>query len=96
MPFDPTPAPAGGRRFLRCPTCGRADEVTESDLLRHANGRWPKCCGQVMDYVVGSGANCPTCGRAGGLTFPAVAPAGAPVQIVCLLCALSSDAETKS
>jgi hypothetical protein len=93
---NPSPAPGDGRRFLRCPTCGRADEVTQADLMRHANGAWPMCCGQVMDYVVGSGAHCPTCGRTGGMTFPAAAPDGTAVQIVCMLCALPSDAETKS
>lgn len=92
-----TPAPAGGRRFLRCPACGRAAEVSRADLLRHAHNGWPTCCGQVMDCITeGAGAWCPTYGRTGGLTFPADGPAGGPVRIVCMLCALTADTETKS
>jgi len=97
MPANPTPAPAGGRRFLRCPGCGRAAQVTRPDLMRHARDGWPKCCGQVMDYVVEHAtALCPTCGRPGGLTFPAAGPAQTPVRIVCTQCALASDAETEA
>ena len=97
MPADPLPAPTGGRRFLRCPTCGRADHVTQSDLMGHARDGWPTCCGQVMDYITeDTAALCPTCGRPGGLNFPASGTNGSPVRIVCLLCALASDAETAS
>ena len=97
MPADPTSSPLGARRFLRCPTCGRADQVTQSDLMHHAQNGWPRCCSQVMDYVAeDTAALCPTCGRPGGLTFPANGTAGRSVQIVCMLCDLSSDAETVS
>ena len=97
MPAEPPPAPSGGRRFLRCPTCGRADHVSQSDLMRHARDGWPTCCCRVMDYIAeDSAALCPTCGRPGGLTFPATGPAGRPFQIVCMLCALASDAGTAS
>jgi hypothetical protein len=89
MPTDPTPqfpAPTG-RRLLRCDACGRTDDATHADLMRHTREGWPKCCGQMMDYLVAStAARCPTCGRVGGLTFPAAAVG--PVRIVCTACAL--------
>jgi hypothetical protein len=96
MAPDPIPPPAGGHRFLRCPTCGRSTEVNHDELMRHSRDGWPKCCGQVMDYLTPSVGRCPTCGRAGGLIFPLVTPPGSSVQIVCLMCALSPDSETKS
>ena len=97
MPADPPPAPSDDRRFLRCPTCGRAEHVTQSDLMGHARNGWPKCCGQVMDYITeDTAALCPTCGQPGGLTFPANGTAGRSVQIVCVLCALASNTETAS
>ena len=64
--------------------------------MRHTREGWPKCCGQVMDYVTSSAERCPACGRADAFTFPAVSPSGQAVRIVCMLCALSPDGETKS
>ena len=95
MSTEVNPLPDGGRRILRCPTCGRSDEVTQTDLLRRSRDGWPKCCGQVMDYIAPDVGRCPTCGRAGGLTFPGVSPTGTDVKIVCMLCALSSHGGTK-
>ena len=70
--------------------------MSQQDLMRHARDGWPKCCGQVMDYLISAAGRCPTCGRPGALTFPVAEPQGAPVRIVCFHCALGSDAETKS
>jgi hypothetical protein len=84
-----------GRRFLLCDACGRADEVTHADLVRHARDGWPRCCGEVMDCFTqapppdrtpAARARCPSCGRLAALTFPAAASS---VRIVCLMCALS-------
>ena len=54
MPTDPIRQPPShtptGRRLLRCDRCGRADEATHADLLRHTRDGWPKCCGQTMAY----------------------------------------------
>ena len=54
MPTDPTRQPPShtptGRRLLRCDRCGRADEATHADLMRHTRNGWPKCCGQTMAY----------------------------------------------
>ena len=65
--------------------------------MGHARNGWPKCCGQMMDYIAeDTAALCPTCGRSGGLTFPATGTPGPSVRIVCMLCALAADAETAS
>jgi len=87
MTPKPSPAPTDGRWVFRCPTCGRADEQTQADLVRYEQAGWPQCCGRVMNYhLAADAARCPTCGRVGGLTFPAAA--AGPVRIVCTACAL--------
>ena len=97
-PVSPaTPSP--DRRLLCCQACGRADEVTHPALMQHVRDGWPKCCGEAMAYVrevAPAGDRCPTCGRPAALTFPAATPAGAPVRVVCLRCALPPGAEARA
>jgi hypothetical protein len=49
---DPFATPVTGRQLLRCDRCGRAEEVTHADLMRHITKGWPSCCGQPMTYFV--------------------------------------------
>jgi hypothetical protein len=77
MSNDPTPEP---RRLLRCPACGRTDDVTHADLMRYTRVGWPKCCGLTMAYFTEAerpadvatrfNHKCPTCGNEWAITFP--------------------------
>ena len=89
-----------GRRFLLCDSCGRADEVTRADLMRHARDGWPRCCGEVMDYFMKppppdrtppARTRCPSCGRLAALPLPT---ADRPARLVCRICARPPAGQT--
>jgi hypothetical protein len=42
------------RRLLHCQKCGKTDDVTHSELLKHTRSGWPRCCGEVMGYFAES------------------------------------------
>src|SRR4051812_48953772 len=94
MSTDPDRPDPSGRRLLRCPVCGRADEVTHDDLMRHARDGWPKCCGEVMDYFLEAprpagtqfSHKCPACGHEWAVTFPPGVPVPERGDVACIRC----------
>ncbi len=35
--------------IITCHTCGRTEEVTQTDFAKYLRGGWPKCHGQTME-----------------------------------------------
>jgi ribosomal protein S14 len=94
MSNDRVHADTPGRRLLRCPVCGRADEVTQDDLMRHARDGWPKCCGQVMAYFMEAprpagtrfSHKCSSCGHEWAITFPPGVEPPKRANLICVRC----------
>ncbi len=50
MPETPDPAPRAW--VLRCHACGTTVDCPPADIRRFSKeGKWPRCCGEVMTLV---------------------------------------------
>lgn len=51
----PNPSDQGAaRRLLLCRTCGQMGLISATAALEFTRTGWPKCCGEVLSYVVGA------------------------------------------
>jgi len=55
MPFrvdPPRQSPSHDANLLRCLTCGKTTECSQTEALEYMRAGWPECCDEVMTLFI--------------------------------------------